>query len=170
MGSPLIVLPLLYRNAWPPLQEMIVTSLEEVVDLDPSSEALIRPLILELVSNWVRSNFIAFEQTGLMFEKYDADKAGQPGKDGEYVVQKGFGWSNGVILHFLYKYGQDISFSYQVHLSLVYYSYALIFLIITLVFTTMFKNQTRRLLLRVVLHVIACFSTASELLHSSTTL
>ncbi|KAG5455355.1 MAG: hypothetical protein BJ554DRAFT_5254 [Olpidium bornovanus] len=36
-----------------------------------------------------------------MFEKYDARKVGVPGDGGEYVVQEGFGWSNGVVLWIL---------------------------------------------------------------------
>jgi len=55
-----------------------------------------------------------------MFEKYDVEQAslnfrmgfqpllatsfaqvGLPGGDGEYEVQEGFGWSNGVMMHFL---------------------------------------------------------------------
>ena len=39
-----------------------------------------------------------------MFEKYDVEQVGLPGGGGEYEEQEGFGWSNGVILHFLQKY------------------------------------------------------------------
>lgn len=35
---------------------------------------------------------------GQIFEKYHAQLVGQPGGGGEYVVQEGFGWTNGVIL------------------------------------------------------------------------
>jgi hypothetical protein len=36
-------------------------------------------------------------------------QSGYPGGGGEYDVQEGFGWTNGVILHFLSKYGSLIS-------------------------------------------------------------
>ena len=41
---------------------------------------------------------LAFNKTGFMFEKYDAEKMGQGGGGGEYVPQTGFGWTNGVVL------------------------------------------------------------------------
>ena len=39
------------------------------------------------------------------FEKMDAKRPGEPGGQGEYKVQTGFGWSNGVVLQFLQQYG-----------------------------------------------------------------
>ena len=40
-----------------------------------------------------------------MFEKIDVThEDGLPGGGGEYPVQTGFGWSNGVILEFLDRY------------------------------------------------------------------
>ena len=35
-------------------------------------------------------------------------QVGVPGHAGEYIVQEGFGWTNGVILHFLSQYGDVI--------------------------------------------------------------
>lgn len=40
-----------------------------------------------------------------MFEKYDVRAVGSPGDGGEYVVQAGFGWTNGVLLDLLERYG-----------------------------------------------------------------
>ena len=40
---------------------------------------------------------------------------GLPGGDGEYDVQEGFGWTNGVLLHFFDKYGQDVSSNDEVN-------------------------------------------------------
>ena len=39
------------------------------------------------------------------FEKMDAKRPGEPGGQGEYKVQTGFGWSNGVVLQLLQQYG-----------------------------------------------------------------
>ena len=41
----------------------------------------------------------------MQFEKMDADRPGEPGGHGEYKVQTGFGWSNGVVLQLLLLYG-----------------------------------------------------------------
>ena len=37
-------------------------------------------------------------QTGILFEKFSALDSDSPGGGGEYVVQAGFGWTNGVAL------------------------------------------------------------------------
>lgn len=44
-----------------------------------------------------------------MFEKYDATVIGGYGGGGEYEVQLGFGWSNGVIMELLAKYGDRLT-------------------------------------------------------------
>ena len=45
-----------------------------------------------------------FQDTdGLMFEKYDVRRVG-PGSGGEYDVQTGFGWTNGVAISLLARY------------------------------------------------------------------
>ena len=41
----------------------------------------------------------------VQFEKLDAERPGEPGGQGEYCVQTGFGWSNGVVLQLLATYG-----------------------------------------------------------------
>lgn len=52
-----------------------------------------------------RVNLAVFKQTGHMHEKYDVTKPqGDIGGGGEYAPQVGFGWSNGVALHFLANY------------------------------------------------------------------
>ncbi len=44
---------------------------------------------------------VAYDRTDYMYEKYDAFRVGHGGGGGEYVPQKGFGWSNGVALMLL---------------------------------------------------------------------
>ena len=46
-----------------------------------------------------------------MFEKYNAIDVGQPGQGGEYAVQDGFGWTNGVVLRYLHLYGGALKLS-----------------------------------------------------------
>lgn len=41
--------------------------------------------------------------------QYSAVKSGQYGGGGEYDIQTGFGWTNGVALHLLDKYGDKLS-------------------------------------------------------------
>ena len=43
-----------------------------------------------------------------MYEKYNSELIGSAGQGGEYTVQEGFGWSNGVALYFINKYGKDM--------------------------------------------------------------
>ncbi|KAG0237490.1 hypothetical protein BGW42_000700 [Actinomortierella wolfii] len=45
---------------------------------------------------------------GHMFEKFDATVLGGGGHGGEYEVQAGFGWSNGVAMWQLYQFGDDL--------------------------------------------------------------
>lgn len=44
-----------------------------------------------------------------MFQQYDATVPGGHGSGGEYEVQLGFGWTNGIILEFLQKYGSRVT-------------------------------------------------------------
>jgi len=43
-----------------------------------------------------------------MFEKYDATDILRVGSGGEYDVQLGFGWTNGVVLDLLDKFGEKL--------------------------------------------------------------
>lgn len=92
-----------FPNAWPPLVSIVVNALE-AMKLTEAKEAA-----FHVAQTWVRSNMLGFEDTNQMFEKYDAEKPGQVGGGGEYTVQEGFGWSNGVILEFLTKYGRSLT-------------------------------------------------------------
>jgi len=56
----------------------------------------------------LESNYKGYLQNGgKMVEKYDGVTPGVEGGGGEYDVQTGFGWTNGVMLHFLQKYGWE---------------------------------------------------------------
>ncbi|XP_036334334.1 trehalase isoform X2 [Rhagoletis pomonella] len=94
-----------FPNVWAPMQYLLVVGLE---NLD-TPEA--KNLSEKWAHRWVKSNFEAYKQTQAMFEKYDALKFGGHGGGGEYEVQEGFGWSNGVIVEFLAKYGGELSLS-----------------------------------------------------------
>ncbi|XP_057669416.1 trehalase-like isoform X2 [Diorhabda carinulata] len=77
-------------NVWPPLQEMVVLGL----DYTDNKEA---KLVAHSIANKILKTFmVGMNKTGEMFEKYDAVTLGRYGGGGEYTVQSGFGWSNGV--------------------------------------------------------------------------
>lgn len=62
-------------------------------------------MTMYVVIDVARSNEAVFNQTGHMIEKYDVRyEEGALGGGGEYALQVGFGWSNGVALDFLDKY------------------------------------------------------------------
>ncbi|XP_051173858.1 trehalase isoform X1 [Leptopilina boulardi] len=92
-----------YPNAWPPLQYFVIMS------LDRTSDPWALRLAYELSQRWVRSNYKAFNETNVMFEKYDATVSGGYGGGGEYEVQFGFGWSNGIIMDLINKYGNQLT-------------------------------------------------------------
>ena len=50
----------------------------------------------------------------MMHEKYDATRPGERGQGGEYEPQLGFGWTNGVVLWLLERYGREEAFCEQV--------------------------------------------------------
>ena len=43
-----------------------------------------------------------------LYEKYNANQLGKEGGGGEYSVQKGFGWTNGVLVEFICAFGDDL--------------------------------------------------------------
>ncbi|CAB1447990.1 unnamed protein product [Pleuronectes platessa] len=69
----------------------------------PSDDS--QQLAVDLAQRWIRSNWEAYTKYDAMFEKYDVNGDGKPGGGGEYEVQLGFGWTNGVALQLLDQYG-----------------------------------------------------------------
>jgi alpha,alpha-trehalase len=92
-----------FPNGWAPLNHIVVEALEN------SGEPSAKNLAFQLAEKWTRSNHLAYLQTEAMFEKYDVSILGAPGSGGEYEVVVGFGWSNGVVLDFLEKYGDRLT-------------------------------------------------------------
>ena len=76
-------------NGWAPLQWMTIVGLQNY-----GHDALAR-IIAE---RWVALNEKVYENTGKFVEKYNVEDMGLEGGGGEYPVQDGFGWSNGVYL------------------------------------------------------------------------
>jgi len=57
-------------NSWAPMQHMIIIGLDNLEDSRTSS------LALTWAERWIQSNFIAFNKTGEMYEKYIATELG----------------------------------------------------------------------------------------------
>lgn len=91
-----------YPNAWPPLQSILIGGLEN------SGYDEARVLAREQATLWIRANYIGFSNWKKMFEKYSAVQPGHQGGGGEYGVQDGFGWTNGVALELLHRYGKEL--------------------------------------------------------------
>ncbi len=78
-------------NAWAPLQWLAVTGLRRYHEAQ---------LAQTIVGRWAALNEQVFRQTGKLMEKYDVENPTAPGGGGEYPLQDGFGWTNGVWLDF----------------------------------------------------------------------
>ncbi|XP_037913972.1 trehalase isoform X2 [Hermetia illucens] len=91
-----------FPNVWPPMQYLLIEGLEKLGTKET------KELAYKWAERWTLSNYKAFKDTTHMFEKYDAEEFGGHGKGGEYEVQLGFGWSNGVVIEFLAKYGDKL--------------------------------------------------------------
>jgi len=107
-------------NVWPPLVEITVTALENS-DTDEGKK-----LAQEIAEKYLRNVQISFENTGAIYEKYNCEQQGSAGGGGEYAVQEGFGWTNGVALHLLSKYSYLTSSSSGVHSFFIQISLAII--------------------------------------------
>uniref|UniRef100_A0A8D1CDY5 Trehalase n=1 Tax=Sus scrofa TaxID=9823 RepID=A0A8D1CDY5_PIG len=92
-----------FPNAWAPLQDLVIRGLAK----SPSARA--QEVAFQLAQNWIRTNFDVYSRRSAMYEKYDISNGGQPGGGGEYEVQEGFGWTNGVVLMLLDRYGDRLS-------------------------------------------------------------
>ena len=95
-----------FPNAWPPLQHVVVQGLTQV-NLDETNDDAKRAAS-KLAKTFLETAYISWKTTGHMYEKYDVTKRSTPGGGGEYEVQEGFGWTNGVVLSLLQKYGSTL--------------------------------------------------------------
>ncbi|MGB5848526.1 MAG: alpha,alpha-trehalase TreF [Ignavibacteriaceae bacterium] len=74
-------------NGWAPLQWMAIKGLRNY-GFDELAD--------EIKSRWLSLNEDVFNRTGKMFEKYNVEDLSLHGGGGEYDLQDGFGWTNGV--------------------------------------------------------------------------
>ncbi|MFQ5445392.1 MAG: alpha,alpha-trehalase TreF [Saprospiraceae bacterium] len=79
-------------NGWAPLQWMAIRGLRNYGHDN---------LAIEIKNRWVALNTKVYKNTGKMVEKYNVEDMDLLAGGGEYPVQDGFGWSNGVLLRLL---------------------------------------------------------------------
>ncbi|MDB5235790.1 MAG: trehalase [Hymenobacter sp.] len=83
-------------NGWAPLQYLAIEGLNRYGQ---------RPLADTVANRWARLNSRVFAQTGQLLEKYDVLHPNRKAGGGEYPLQDGFGWTNGVLLRLLNRDG-----------------------------------------------------------------
>jgi alpha,alpha-trehalase len=81
-------------NGWAPHQWIAVTGLESYGHAD---------LARTIATRWLTTVSRTYRETGKLLEKYDVLEA-KPGGGGEYPLQDGFGWTNGVTRALLDRY------------------------------------------------------------------
>lgn len=74
-------------NGWAPLQWIAIQGLNDYGQKD---------LAATIAKRWIALNVALYEKTGKLVEKYDVSGAAEGG-GGEYPLQDGFGWTNGVL-------------------------------------------------------------------------
>jgi len=79
-------------NGWAPLQWIAIKGLERYGFAD---------LAETIRERWIASNVHVYHSRGKMVEKYDVVHPESAGGGGEYPLQDGFGWTNGVLLALL---------------------------------------------------------------------
>ena len=84
-------------NGWAPLQWIAIEGLERYGETR---------LARDIAQRWLDTVASFYKRTGRMIEKYDVEER-RAGGGGEYVVQDGFGWTNGVTAALMDRYGYD---------------------------------------------------------------
>lgn len=79
-------------NGWAPLQYMAIHGLTQYGHT---------ALANRIRTGWTRLNVRVYQQTGKLVEKYDVEDTGSEAGGGEYPLQDGFGWTNGVLRYLL---------------------------------------------------------------------
>lgn len=85
-------------NAWAPLQYMAIDGLNKY-----NYPRLAR----SAAETWISTNIRVFNSTGKLMEKYNVLDTEVKAGGGEYPLQDGFGWTNGVLLNLLNRYHMD---------------------------------------------------------------
>lgn len=79
-------------NGWAPLQWVSIQGLRHYQQDKTAAE---------IKQRWINLNRHVYQNTGKLVEKYNVYDIGLAGGGGEYELQDGFGWTNGVLLRLL---------------------------------------------------------------------
>jgi alpha,alpha-trehalase len=77
-----------YPNGWAPLHWIAIRGLRNYGYDD---------LANTIQQRWIKTNLKVFGDQHRLVEKYNVINSGEPGGGGEYPLQDGFGWTNGVL-------------------------------------------------------------------------
>ena len=83
-------------NGWAPMQWAVISALERSGQQE---------LAADIAHRWIRLNDDVYQRTGKLMEKYNVADIHLEAGGGEYPGQDGFGWTNGVLLALIKKYG-----------------------------------------------------------------
>jgi len=75
-------------NGWAPLQWIAISGFRDYGQV---------PLAATIACRWMAVVNAVYRQSGKLVEKYDVVNTGRSGGGGEYPLQDGFGWTNGVM-------------------------------------------------------------------------
>ena len=89
-------------NGWAPLQWIAVSGLRGYGQT---------PLAEAIACRWMANVNDVYRQSGKLVEKYDVVTTGRSGGGGEYPLQDGFGWTNGVMRKLMAQYPADAVFT-----------------------------------------------------------
>ncbi len=84
-------------NGWAPLQWVVIRALENCNQGE---------LATDIANRWIKLNNDVYQRTGKLMEKYNVTNTKLEAGGGEYPGQDGFGWTNGVLLALIAKYGK----------------------------------------------------------------
>jgi alpha,alpha-trehalase len=77
-----------WPNGWAPLQWVAIQGLRQYGH---------HFLAEEIKQRWIKTNLDLYRKEGKLVEKYNVVEPDSPPLNGEYVLQDGFGWTNGVL-------------------------------------------------------------------------
>ncbi|KAJ2257961.1 hypothetical protein GGI13_000750 [Coemansia sp. RSA 455] len=105
-----------YPSVWPPLQYVLMQGALNTGHVDLATQ-LAQTFVHSVLCAWYKTGgsipgilekLPNTTDSGHMFEKFDSTQVGKEGGGGEYNVQAGFGWTNGVLIWTLDTFGKSL--------------------------------------------------------------
>ena len=86
-------------NVWAPYTESLENYLYNIDE---------KKLSLHIAGSFFKGAFDGYTESNKFFEKYSTEIVGKEGEGGEYKAQAGFSWTNGALLCFINRYGEEL--------------------------------------------------------------